>query len=232
MKGLHEAGMGVRNIARRLERSPNGVSYALRAPEKTKKKGGRPRSLTDRQVREVVRAAATGDYSAAELKATYGLSCSVQHMLARLEFAQRLSTAAQKEVTRQNGGGSLMVWGAFGTKGKSELVVLEGARTLATTSTLCRSICSRLLTSTTEIGVQLLDWPARSPDLNPIENVWAILARKLCGHGMQYNSVPELTAAVMKAWNSAKMNELQDLLDTMPARCFEVARKNGEKTHY
>ncbi|OWZ09850.1 hypothetical protein PHMEG_00017377 [Phytophthora megakarya] len=78
MKGLHEAGMGVREIARRVERSPNGVSYALQASEKSKNKGGRPRSLTDRQSRQVIRAAATGGYSATKLKATYGLSCTVR----------------------------------------------------------------------------------------------------------------------------------------------------------
>ncbi|OWY95899.1 Transposase [Phytophthora megakarya] len=283
MKGLYEAEMGVRNIARRLERSPNGVSYVLRAPEKTKKKRGRPRSLTDSQVRQVVRAAATENYSAAELKATYGLSCSVgtvqrllsrvdylvyskmdrtlhltkEHMLARLEFAQRLSTAAQKEVVwpmiifsdEKNGykhfgdtcvariaatrRAKMREGRSFGSKGKSELVVLEGRQNSGHYIYNVSEHCSRLLTSTSdnasihssnetrmffhEIGVQLLDWPARSPNLNPIEN---------------YNSVPELTAAVMKAWNSAKMNELQDLLDTMPARCFEVARKNNDKTHY
>ncbi|ETK93551.1 hypothetical protein L915_03313 [Phytophthora nicotianae] len=32
MNGLHEAGLGVRKIARRLERSANGVSCTLQAP--------------------------------------------------------------------------------------------------------------------------------------------------------------------------------------------------------
>ncbi|GMF24271.1 unnamed protein product [Phytophthora fragariaefolia] len=220
------------------------------------------------------------------------LSLTKEHMLARLEFAERLSTAAQKAVvwpmiifsdenffnldgpdgykhywrdlrrphrrykSRQNGGGSLMVWGAFGTKGKSELVVLEGRQNsghyiytvsehllpfahkhYGTDFVLMQDNASIHSSNETimffqEIGVQLLDWPARSPDLNPIENVWAILARKVYTHGKQYNSVSELTAAVMQAWDSLMIKELQDLLGTMPARCFEVARKNGDKTHY
>lgn len=141
-------------------------------------------------------------------------------------------------------------------KGKSELVVLEGCQN---SGHYINTISEHLLPfphknygtdfvfmqdnapihasyetkeSFEDIGVQLLDWRVRSSDLNPIENVWAILARKVYDHGKQYNSVQELTAAVMEAWDSVTMKELLDLMDTMSARCFEVARKNGDKIHY
>ncbi|GMF26942.1 unnamed protein product [Phytophthora fragariaefolia] len=83
-----------------------------------------------------------------------------------------------------------------------------------------------------EIGATLLAWPARSPDLNPIENVWALRADKVYSHGKQYHSVPELKAAVMKAWDSVTMEEITTLLDSMGKRCFEVAKRLGDKTHY
>ncbi|OWZ20703.1 Transposase [Phytophthora megakarya] len=83
-----------------------------------------------------------------------------------------------------------------------------------------------------EQGVTVLDWRARSPDLNPIENVWAILARKVYSNGKRYSSVAELTEAVQKAWKSVTVEELHKLLESMPARCFEVARRDGNKTHY
>ena len=34
-----------------------------------------------------------------------------------------------------------------------------------------------------EIGTE--DWPARSPDLNPIENIWGIMAWAVYGGGVQ-----------------------------------------------
>ncbi|KAG3006104.1 hypothetical protein PC128_g4113 [Phytophthora cactorum] len=39
-----------------------------------------------------------------------------------------------------------------------------------------------------EEGIKLLDWPARSPDLNPIENVWAMMARIGYHNGKQYTA--------------------------------------------
>ncbi|KAE8875785.1 hypothetical protein PF003_g37905 [Phytophthora fragariae] len=55
IRGLHEAGWGVREIARSVKRSPDGVSYVLRATKKPPAKARRPKSLTDRQIRQIVR---------------------------------------------------------------------------------------------------------------------------------------------------------------------------------
>ena len=35
-------------------------------------------------------------------------------------------------------------------------------------------------------GVQVMDWPANSPDLNPMENLWAILCCSVYADGKQY----------------------------------------------
>ena len=46
-------------------------------------------------------------------------------------------------------------------------------------------------------GVNVMEWPARSPELNLIENVWAIMSREVHRNGKQYDSVSALTSAVI-----------------------------------
>ena len=43
--------------------------------------------------------------------------------------------------------------------------------------------------------INVMEWPPYSPDLNPIENVWGILARRVYANGRQFNSVNELKFA-------------------------------------
>ena len=45
-----------------------------------------------------------------------------------------------------------------------------------------------------------MDWPARSPDLNPIENVWAVMVREVYSGAHQFENVQELENAVFNAW--------------------------------
>ncbi|RCN33830.1 hypothetical protein ANCCAN_20330 [Ancylostoma caninum] len=49
-----------------------------------------------------------------------------------------------------------------------------------------------------------MQWKACSPDLNPIENLWAIVARKVYANGAQYNTVNDLKIAVLSAWASSQ----------------------------
>lgn len=52
-------------------------------------------------------------------------------------------------------------------------------------------------------GVEVLDWPVMSPDLNIIEKFSEkIIMRRVYANGRQFNSVVDLQDSTMDAWNS------------------------------
>lgn len=80
--------------------------------------------------------------------------------------------------------------------------------------------------------IQVLDWPSRSPDLNPIENLWGLLSRVVYGNGQQYNSVAELKKAIMEAWEVIPEERLKALVASMPQRMKEVLNRRGDVIKY
>lgn len=78
------------------------------------------------------------------------------------------------------------------------------------------------------MGLRVLDWTARSLDLNPIENLWEykVYSRK------QYSHVSELTVAIRDTWESIDENFIGTLMSTMDDRFIEVIERQGGKTHY
>src|SRR6266566_653585 len=42
-----------------------------------------------------------------------------------------------------------------------------------------------------ENGVELVDWPPYSPDLNPIENLWKLLKKRICEREPSLGSLPK-----------------------------------------
>ena len=82
-----------------------------------------------------------------------------------------------------------------------------------------------------ENEIPTLDWwPAQSPDLNPIENLWSILDHRL--KNRHVNTAEQLFAALQEAWNDLPVDMLQRLVDSMPARCQAVIDSRGYPTKY
>lgn len=81
-------------------------------------------------------------------------------------------------------------------------------------------------------NIEVLECPAISPDLNPIENLWGILARKVYAKGRQFTTVEQLKDAIRKEWTNVPVLELHKLINSMPDRIFEVINKDGASTHY
>ena len=49
-------------------------------------------------------------------------------------------------------------------------------------------------------GVDLIQWSAWSPDLNRIENLWALLARHVYANGGQFYLYATLRKSISASW--------------------------------
>ena len=81
-------------------------------------------------------------------------------------------------------------------------------------------------------NVDVLDWPAVSPDPNPIENVSGMLATTVYDNGRQYHSFNELYHAINHAWRNMSPDCLKKLVDSMKARCVKALKSDGEAIEY
>ena len=76
------------------------------------------------------------------------------------------------------------------------------------------------------------DWPANSPDINPIEHVWDSLDRRLrCRPNLPAN-VKELRQALIQEWNNIPQAEINTLVNSMCWRCTAVVNSRGGHTRY
>ncbi|GBO10491.1 Transposable element Tc3 transposase [Araneus ventricosus] len=64
-------------------------------------------------------------------------------------------------------------------------------------------------------NVTVLEWPPMSPDLNPIENVWGIMSRKVYENRGKFFSVYALKTAIESAWYNLEPELLQTLIMSM-----------------
>ena len=65
---------------------------------------------------------------------------------------------------------------------------------------------------------EVLEWPAQSPDLNPIEHLWAHLKRRLNEYGQPPKGMQELWERVEAEWNKIDKETCINLIKSMPNR--------------
>jgi len=78
----------------------------------------------------------------------------------------------------------------------------------------------------------VLDWPAQSPDLNPIENLWAILKRKLNQYSEPPKGIHQLWERIEETWNKIEIETCKKLIESMPNRMASVVKAKGGWINY
>ncbi|GBO39027.1 hypothetical protein AVEN_62219-1, partial [Araneus ventricosus] len=89
-----------------------------------------------------------------------------------------------------------------------------------------------VVTQHTLQSVDMLLWPARSPDPFPIEHVWDNIGRQLQRPPQPALTVPVLTDQVQQARNSIPQTDIRHMHDTMHARLHACIQNSGGYTGY
>ena len=90
-----------------------------------------------------------------------------------------------------------------------------------------------------ENNVTLIHWPAYSPDLNPIENLWKLLKEAIHKHNPELADLPKnnrslylLQKAAVEQWEDLKEEILHNLTLSMQRRLAAVIAADGWYTKY
>ena len=147
-----------------------------------------------------------------------------------------------------------MVWGCFSYYGKGKLIILDNnINSISYQQILSEHLIdslnmmglndfifqqdnapihtSKLLQNFfKENNIKLLHWPANSPDLNPIENIWGYMSLQLSKRTLK--SINDLKNQIIDIWENLDPNYLQKLANSMPNRLRQVIESNGKQTKY
>lgn len=156
-------------------------------------------------------------------------------------------------VRRHTGGGGVMVWGGFCGGKKTELKFLDGRVNSAKYIATLQTHLQPAFDNSTQIfqhdnaschasrmtrqwvhqqNIEVLPWPALSPDVNPIENAWGYLTHAVYQDGTQYFSVDDLKQAISRAWDAMPDSYLAALVKSMPHRVQALLSEKGGYISY
>lgn len=183
----------------------------------------------------------------------FNIKSSDGFRLVRRPKGQRLNPRYTRG-TVKHGGGNVLVWGCFSGHGIGPIHRINGIMDRFVYKDILENImlphaeeemplkwryqqdndpkhtakCVKEWFKNNKINV--LKWPAQSPDLNPIENLWDIVDRKI--NRDDCRNADELFRQVEIAWNEISGEILSNLIESMPRRCKEVLKNKGYATKY
>lgn len=157
---------------------------------------------------------------------------------------------------KQGGGGSLGIWGCIGELGAGccttfpgrmnqwryldviedhlkpsfELLQRPGKKMIFQQDGATCHTAKRVKEKFKEENIEVMTWPANSPDLSPIENIWVEIDKKLAR--MQIASMTDLEEALHKCWSEITRQDILSQLESMPDRIQAVIAARGGYTKY
>ena len=81
-------------------------------------------------------------------------------------------------------------------------------------------------------NIDVLPWPALSPDLSPREHLWDQLDRRVRKHQQQPKTLDQLQAALTEEWQRIPQVSINRLVASMRRRCVAVMNSQGSFTRY
>ena len=153
-------------------------------------------------------------------------------------------------------GGSVMVWGGISYYGRTNLMVINGNLTAARyrdevliprvqpfmhlhgpglifQQDNARPHVARIVLDHLEQShIDMLPWPAISPDLSPIDHVWDELERRLRRRRNAPVTHQQLAQALQEEWFLIPRDFIRQLINSMRRRCHAVVVARGGHTRY
>ncbi|KAI2661415.1 Transposable element Tcb2 transposase [Labeo rohita] len=252
---LHKEGKPQTFIAKEAGCSQSAVSKHVTRKLSGRKKCGRKTFTTNRENRSLKRLVKQNrfknlgelhkEWTEAEVKASratthrrvkeFGYSCHsplVKSLLNHRQCQRRLTWSKEKWTVAQ---WSKVLFSdenkfciSFGNQGPR--VWRKGGEAHSPTGFGTCPHCQKHQSWLNDHGVGVLDWSANLPDLNPIENLWGIVKRKM--RNKRPKNADELKATVKETRASISPQQCHRLITSMPRRIEAVIKAKGAPTKY